>query len=167
MPIYQRSKMHRKKHIASLFFLVAVTILPILASICGCSNQSEQSAQAEQGTYSQGPAQTSADQEVLDAQSKGMSKVHVTFSAVVYKILPDDQKGIPHQRFLLRLSNNTTVLVAHNTNLGPYLSIQPGDVVDVSGEYIWNKKGGLIHYTHPSTSSYKEGGWIKVRTRTQ
>ncbi len=167
MPIYQRSKMHRKKHITPLFFLVAVTILPILASIWGCSNQSEQSAQAEQGTYSLGSVQTRADQEVLDAQSKGMSKVHVTFSAMVYKILPDDTKGIPHQRFLLRLSNNTTVLVAHNTNLSPYLTIQPGDVVDVSGEYIWNKKGGLIHYTHPSTSAYKEGGWIKVRTRTQ
>lgn len=167
MPIYQRWKMYRKKHIQSLFFLVAVTILPILASLSACSNQSEQSAQAEQATYSSNSTKTSDDQEVLDAQSKGMSRVHVTFSAVVYKLLPDDTKGIPHQRFLLRLSNNTTVLIAHNTNLGSYLSIQPGDMVEVSGEYIWNKKGGLVHYTHPSTSTYKEGGWIKVRSLTR
>lgn len=155
--------MHSKRHIPSLFFLVAVTILPILASAWGCSNQSEQRAQAEQTTYSASSSQISADQEVLDAQKKNMSKIHVTFSALVYKLLPDDTKGIPHQRFLLRLSNNTTVLVAHNTNLGPYLTIHPGDWVDISGEYIWNKKGGLVHYTHPSTNGFTKGGWIKIR----
>ena len=159
--------MHPRKHISYLFFLVIVTFLPVLASIFGCSTQGEQTAQAEQQTYFDSNTQTSADQEVLDAQSKQQSKVHVTFEAVVYKLLPDDTQGIPHQKFLLRLSNNTTVLIAHNTNLGSYLNIQPGDVVDVSGEYIWNKKGGLVHYTHPSTSRYKQDGYIKVRSRVQ
>ncbi len=159
--------MHPRKHISSLFLLVLVTILPILAGVFGCSMRGEQTAQAEQQKYSSGTTQISADQEVIDAQSKGQSKVHVTFQAVVYKLLPDDTTGIPHQKFLLRLSNNSTVLIAHNTNLGTYLNIQPGDVVDVSGEYVWNKKGGLVHYTHPSTSRFKEGGYIRVRSRIQ
>lgn len=139
----------------------------MLAGIFGCSMQAEPTALAEQGTYSSDTDLQTSDQQVLDAQSKGLSKVHVTFRAVVYKLLPDDTTGIPHQKFLLRLSNNSTVLIAHNTRLGPYLNIQPGDVVDVSGEYVWNKKGGLVHYTHPSTSRFKEGGYLRVKNRVQ
>ncbi len=157
--------MHGKKHILSLFSLVSITFLTLLWGGFGCSVQGEQASQAEtQQTQQIQQTRNSADQEVLNAQAKGLTKVHVTFSAVVYKLLPDDIKGIPHQRFLLRLSNNTTVLIAHNTNLGAYLNIKPGDIVDVSGEYIWNQKGGLVHYTHPSTSTFREGGFIKVRS---
>lgn len=154
--------MHGAKHIISLFSILSLISLPVLFSGC----QSFDSIPGSDGTRVMAQTDTAvrADQEVIDAQNKGLSKVHVTFCATVYKLLPDDTKGIPHQRFLLRLSNNTTVLIAHNTNLGSYLNIKPGDTVDVSGEYIWNKKGGLVHYTHPATSNFRQGGWIKVRS---
>jgi hypothetical protein len=29
------------------------------------------------------------------------------------------------------------------------------------GEYIWNKKGGVLHYTHHSTTRH-ESGWIQL-----
>lgn len=152
--------MHGTKYMLSLFSLLSITFLSIFFSSCGTSGE----VRGEEETQSIAQSSQVGDQEVIDAQNKGLSKVHVTFSATVYKLLPDDTKGIPHQRFLLRLSNNTTVLIAHNTNLGTYLNIKPGDVVDVSGEYIWNKKGGLVHYTHPATSTFRQGGFIKVRT---
>ena len=108
------------------------------------------------------PSGAGDDLAVVEAQNRHGSHVNVTITAQVLKTLPDDRQGIPHQRFLLRLSNGTTVLVAHNISLAPYLPIERGSVVTVTGEYIWNRKGGVIHYTHRSTSSRHPGGWIEV-----
>lgn len=98
--------------------------------------------------------------QVLQAQEMHARKVEVTITARVYKLLPDDTKGLPHQRFLLLLSNGTTVLIAHDTKLAPRVPINQGDIVQVHGEYIWNEKGGVIHWTHHSPNGRHFGGWI-------
>ncbi|MBY0360087.1 MAG: DUF3465 domain-containing protein [Candidatus Obscuribacterales bacterium] len=106
-------------------------------------------------------AQSGLDQtQVLSAQASGLSKVEVLFAARVKKLLPDDTQGLPHQRFLLELNNGTTVLVAHDIKYAPKVPIQPGDIVTIQGEYVWNKKGGLVHWTHHSDSPRHRGGYI-------
>jgi uncharacterized protein YceK len=94
---------------------------------------------------------------------EGMARgVEVTVSAPVKRILPDDRQGLPHQRFLLGLCNGTTVLVAHNTSEADRVPITEGDMVTVHGVYVWNDKGGVIHWTHHSDNGRHEGGYIEL-----
>lgn len=100
---------------------------------------------------------------VSQAQDQHVQHIEVTVTAPVKEILPDDTEGSPHQRFLISLPNGTTVLIAHNTQLAQPVPIQVGDVVTIHGQYIWNNKGGVIHWTHHSDSPKHEGGWIEFK----
>lgn len=106
------------------------------------------------------------DLSLVTAQNQRAKNVRITATARVKRLLPDDRKGNPHQRFLLGLSNGTTVLVAHNIDLAPYVPLQQGDTVTICGEYIWNEKGGVLHYTHHTTNSHHQGGYIQYNRQT-
>jgi hypothetical protein len=101
------------------------------------------------------------DASLVDAQNQHAKNVNVTATARVHRLLPDDRQGSPHQRFLLRTSTGSTVLVAHNISLAQYIPLKEGDYVTVSGEFIWNEKGGVLHYTHHATNSRHRGGYIE------
>ena len=80
----------------------------------------------------------------------------------VVKILPDDDKGVRHQRFLLRVAPGLTVLVAHNSDLAPRIDgLAAGDRLSFCGEYIWNDKGGVLHWTHHDPAARRPGGWLR------
>ncbi len=106
------------------------------------------------------------DAGLIELQSARARQAPVRCVARVYKLMKEDTRGRRHQRFLLKLSNGTTVLVAHNIDLAPRVPLRVGDVVEIQGEYIWNERGGVLHYTHRSTSRRKPGGWIKFNGRT-
>jgi hypothetical protein len=99
-------------------------------------------------------------QDVIALQKAHARSAEVTVLAPVYKLLSDDLEGLQHERFLLKLTNGTTILVAHDTSYAPRVPVQQGGIVRIRGEYIWNPKGGLIHWTHMSDSPFHEGGWI-------
>ena len=97
---------------------------------------------------------------VSDLFRSHRSNVEVETGGRVLRLLPDDRQGLPHQRFLLRVGG-TTVLVAHNLDLAPRVSLSPGDSVELRGEYEWNPKGGVIHWTHRDPEGRHEAGWIR------
>jgi hypothetical protein len=81
-------------------------------------------------------------------------------------VLPDDRDGARHQRFIVELSHGQTVLVVHNTDLAPRVAdIREGDTVSFAGEYVWNDKGGLVHWTHDDPQHQRAGGWIRHKDR--
>ncbi len=104
-------------------------------------------------------------QDAIALQQAHIEHREVTILASVDKILPDDTEGLQHERFLLKLVNGTTILVAHDTSYAPRVPIHEGDLVRVHGEYIWNSRGGVIHWTHWSDTPYHEGGWIDYAGR--
>ena len=57
------------------------------------------------------------DQSIQSAYHSKISDIQVESSGVVVKILPDDNKGSRHQKFILELATGDTVLVAHNIDL--------------------------------------------------
>lgn len=90
------------------------------------------------------------------------SDVQVQGRGRVLKVLEDDRDGSQHQRFLLALDEGFTVLVAHNIDLAPRVSgLRAGDRVTFSGEYEWNDKGGVVHWTHRDPAGRHVSGWLK------
>jgi hypothetical protein len=95
------------------------------------------------------------------------SHIQVKDSGTVIKVLKDDNTGSRHQRFLISLPSGQTLLVAHNIDLAPKIyDLKKGDTIFFSGEYIWNKKGGVIHWTHHDPQRKHVGGWLKHKGRT-
>ena len=87
-------------------------------------------------------------------------------SGVVSRILPDDNDGSRHQRFILRLRSGQTLLVAHNIDLAPRIDgLEEGDTVEYSGQYEWNPKGGVVHWTHRDPAGQHVAGWLKHEGR--
>lgn len=91
------------------------------------------------------------------------SKLWLQLTAQAVKILSDDNKGIRHQRFIVKTLTGHSVLIVHNIDLAPRVPVALGDRISAYGEYIWNQKGGLLHFTHhnprPQRKPYR-GGWI-------
>jgi hypothetical protein len=104
---------------------------------------------------------------IAAAYANQQSGVAVEGTGTVAKLLGDDSFGDRHQRFILRLPSGQTVLVAHNIDLAPRVdSLAVGDTIAFRGEYEWNDKGGVIHWTHRDPQGHHAGGWLKHRGRT-
>jgi hypothetical protein len=88
--------------------------------------------------------------------------LQVRGSGVVDRILADDNEGSRHQRFLIRTRTGQSILVAHNIDLAPRVEpLKVGDRIEFNGEYEWNERGGVIHWTHHDPKGRHEGGWIR------
>lgn len=99
--------------------------------------------------------------DVASAFLHKQSDVQVRGQGEVIKLLPDDSKGSRHQRFIVRVNGNLTILIAHNIDLAPRLnSLVRGDNISFYGEYEWNDKGGVVHWTHRDPRSRHAAGWI-------
>ena len=107
-----------------------------------------------------------ADDAVDRAFAARNSNIQVEGQGVVSKILKDDNDGSRHQRFILKLPSGLTLLVAHNIDLAPRLdALREGDVVRFYGEYEWNTKGGVLHWTHHDPGARHVGGWLEHQGR--
>lgn len=101
------------------------------------------------------------------ATAEWQSGVQLAGEGTVSRILGDDSMGDRHQRFILTLDSGRTLLIAHNIDLAPRIeSLQEGDTVSFSGEYEWNDKGGVVHWTHHDPQGQHEAGWLRHRGRT-
>ncbi|WP_206008623.1 DUF3465 domain-containing protein [Pseudoalteromonas sp. SA25] len=102
-----------------------------------------------------------------EAYKNHQSNVQVQDSGIVVRILNDDNQGSRHQKFILKLSTGITILIAHNIDLAPRINlISKGDTVQFYGEYEWNKKGGVVHWTHKDPNGHHVDGWLKHKGKT-
>ncbi len=97
------------------------------------------------------------------AFAKKQSDVQVSGRGTVIKLLPDDRKGARHQKFLVRINARQTLLFAHNIDLAERLPLQVGDTVSFNGEYVYNPKGGIVHWTHLDPQGQHIAGWIMLQ----
>ncbi len=105
-------------------------------------------------------ASNSANAAIEQAYKAKKSDVQVEGHGVVVKLLKDDTKGSMHQKFLVRINAQQTLLFAHNIDLAPRVPVQPGDEISFYGEYVYNPKGGIIHWTHHAPRGDHAAGWI-------
>lgn len=95
------------------------------------------------------------------------SNIQVEGKGIVLKILREDTNGRKHQKFLLKLESGQTILIAHNIDLSSRIeNLKVGDEIIFYGEYEWNHKGGVIHWTHHDPSGRHINGWLKHQGKT-
>lgn len=103
---------------------------------------------------------------LLELYDNKKSDTWIKGSGEVIRILSDDLKGSKHQRFILKVSEKQTILIAHNIDLAPKINdLKVGDKVEFFGEYEWNSKGGVVHWTHHDPKGKKQGGWLKHKDK--
>lgn len=140
-------------------------------ALAGCGPREENSTQVsfpgsfEEVTTLQVPV-PSDDQRIAEAFRTRASGIFVQSRGTVERILSDDLDPPRHQRFILRLATGQTLLMTHNIDLAPRIeNLRAGDSVGFRGEYVWNDKGGLIHWTHHDPSGRRVGGWLEHEGR--
>jgi hypothetical protein len=88
----------------------------------------------------------------------------VTDAGVVVHLLPDDNDGSRHQRFLVEVDrSDVTIKISHNIDLAPRVPVSRGDRITFKGEYEYNDLGGALHWTHHDPKQWRPGGWIDHR----
>ncbi len=102
------------------------------------------------------------DQQIGRAYENRQSNLQVRGEGIVRRVLSDDTRGRRHQRFILELASGQTLLVAHNIDIAPRIEgLRQGDTVAFYGEYEWNDRGGVIHWTHHDPDGRHADGWLK------
>jgi hypothetical protein len=108
-------------------------------------------------------AAETASQDSIDAAIATRAHgLEVESSGKVVRLLFDDTEGSRHQRFIVRLRSGASLLIAHNIDLAPRIApLAEGDTVSFRGDYEWNPRGGVVHWTHRDPNGRHEAGWIR------
>ena len=102
-----------------------------------------------------------ADDPIGRVFASGTSDVQVQDEGKVIRVLADDLDGSRHQRFIVQLASGQTLLITHNIDVAPRIAgLRVGDNVGFNGEYVWNEKGGVIHWTHHDPQGRHVTGWV-------
>lgn len=99
---------------------------------------------------------------IKKAYQHKQSDVQVSGHGKVVKLLADDTQGSHHQKFLVKINPQQTLLFAHNIDLAAKIPLQVGDEITFSGEYVYNPKGGIMHWTHLDPHGHHASGWIML-----
>jgi len=128
----------------------------------------QESKSADETNLSQAAAEAVDSQQLsiglnqlMEAFKSHKSKLWLEVGGTVSKSLRDDNKGDRHQKFILKLANGHTVLVAHNIDLATKVPLKAQDEVVIRARYEWSKQGGVLHWTHRDPRMHIEGGWIQ------
>jgi len=107
------------------------------------------------------------DSAIGRAFATGASDIQVEGEGTVIRVLSDDLNPPRHQRFIVQLASGQTLLMSHNIDIAPRIDgLEVGDSVSFNGEYVWNEKGGIIHWTHHDPRGRHVAGWVMHNGRT-
>jgi len=81
---------------------------------------------------------------------------------VVVKLLPDDRHGLEHQKWIVRLSNGTTMQAVYNLDMCEYVPLKVGDVVGMGGQFIWTNEGAMLHWLHYDPRERRPDGFVEL-----
>jgi len=78
----------------------------------------------------------------------------------VIRVLPDDNNGLKHQKWVVRLSNGKTMQAVYNSDMCPRVPVKVGDVVAMGGMFLWTNTGALLHWLHHDPRGNRPDGYV-------
>jgi hypothetical protein len=104
-----------------------------------------------------------SDQDLINAVSNRRKVNFVEGDGmVVTKVLPEDNDGLRHQKWMVRLSNGASLQAVYNSDMCPHVPIREGDVVAMGGMFLWTNQGPMIHWLHHDPRGHRPDGYVKV-----
>ncbi len=101
--------------------------------------------------------------EVLKSISiKKESKFIEIQNATVQQLLRDDNRGIRHQKWLVQINPDTTIMVVYNIDLAERVPLTVGDTINLGGELVFDDRTGepLMHWTHEDPRHKRRMGYV-------
>jgi hypothetical protein len=136
--------------------------LPLVALLFagGCANTASQ-----HGAHGVQSAATQAA--VCDAYARQARRVEVDVRGSVVELLGvRSGPGGVHEGFLVALAPGSgcaiTLRVEHNVDLAGRVPLRRGEPVELRGEYIYDPRGGLLHWTHHDPAGRHPGGYLRA-----
>ncbi|MGH7728205.1 MAG: DUF3465 domain-containing protein [Vulcanimicrobiaceae bacterium] len=107
---------------------------------------------------------------IYRAWRSGRSHFEATADGAVARILGTREgPSGRHEGFLVHLTGSAggglTVRVEDNVDLTGPIPLQDGEPVEVRGEYIYDSRGGLLHWTHRDPAGRHAAGYVRVDGR--
>ena len=105
--------------------------------------------------------------EVYNAWRDGRSHIEATAGGSVARLLGvrNGPSGM-HEGFLLHLrgasGHGLTIRVEDNIDITGPIPLREGDEVEARGEYIYDPRGGVMHYTHHDPRGRHAAGYLRV-----
>lgn len=111
------------------------------------------------------------NRQIYEAWRAGRSKVEVQATGSIARILGERSgESGPHQGFLLHLTgpggHGLTVRIESNLALiRAFPALRDGEAAVVRGEYEFDRRGGVIHWTHHDPRGRHPAGFVEVGGR--
>ncbi len=150
----QRLSMHTR---ANPYRRSRVTVVLVVLLTTSCTPNSDQSRNRD-------PLHDDTDL-IADAFARRQSGLVVESSGTIVRVLDDDTVPPRHQRFIVRLRGGQTVLISHNLDLAKRVPVEVRKQIAFRGQYEWNDRGGVIHWTHHDPDGQRRGGWLEYEGR--
>ena len=116
--------------------VLLVVVLALASAYAWWTSGTSPSLSASSPGVSAPASASSGDGTIAAAFEAHRRGVQVQGRGVVDKLLRDDHKGEPHQRFIVRLGSGQSVMIAHNLDEAPRIdSLRSGDTVEFNGVY--------------------------------
>lgn len=142
-------------------------LFALLCLLPSCSLAQQHKKDKAAPPSASGSSSQAGDDAIARAFENQTSDIQVQGAGKVIRNLPDDVNGPRHQRFIVELSSGQTLLISHNIDLAPRINgLQVGDRVKFNGEYVWNAKGGVVHWTHKDPRGNHVAGWVIHKGKT-
>lgn len=151
----------------SLFTSFAALIVSALVLVSSTSRAGFDSSYGQNGGWNPGQASQGQVPEgqraIVEAQERGqgLSFVEVR-DVVIVRVLPDDNQGSRHQKWIVQLANGRTVLAVYNMDICDRIPLVVGSTVSMGGQYIWDRNGGLIHWLHEDPRHNRPDGYVDL-----
>ncbi len=146
----------------NLKILVTLAIIIVSAVVKFSSkNEIAQPAKNESTTNSN----SVNNSEILKSISeKKESKFIEVQNAKVTQLLRDDNRGIRHQKWLVQINPETTIMVVYNLDLAERVPLSVGDTVNIGGELEFDDRTGkpLMHWTHEDPRHKRRVGYVQL-----
>lgn len=113
--------------------------------------------------FGEEPAEGALDADVIRAVN-GRKRLNFVEGSgmVVTKVLPDDTKGLAHQKFQVRLTNGVEIQAVYNLDMCPRVPVKVGDTVSIGGMFLWLGKHGMIHWLHHDPKGKRPAGYVEL-----
>lgn len=122
------------------------------------------------GCASPGTSASADNAAIYDAWRSNRSHLEVTAEGSVARRLGTRVgRSGTHEGFLLHLTGaagrGLTVRVEDNVDITGPIPLTEGAEVEVRGEYIFDRRGGIIHYTHRDPRGRHSAGYVRVNDK--